>query len=136
MPGAEQNGVCLKILLATVLFDFYSVNISVSDNDIGHLTVENNFTAERYYLLTDGADNLGQPVRTYMGLCRPAYLLRSAMKSQFIDNNAAQRIFYTGCQLAVREGSGAALAELHIGFGIQTAAAPEAENILLPVLYM
>ena len=71
-----------------------------------------------------------------MRLCRPAYLLGCAVVCKLVYNKAAERVFYARCELAVRKSSCAALAELNVRFGIESALAPEGLNIFLPVFNM
>ena len=136
MSGAEQDGIGLDILKMPVVLGLHAVDIAVRDYYIRHFAVESDFTAERDYLFSDIADNLGKAVGADMRLCRPAYLLGRAVVSKLVYNKAAERVFYARCELAVRKSSCAALAELNVRFGIESALAPEGLNIFLPVFDM
>lgn len=103
MSGTEQDGIGLDILKMPVVLGLHAVDIAVCNYYIRHFAVESDFTAERDYLFSDIADNLGKAVGADMRLCRPAYLLGRAVVSKLVYNKAAQRVFYARCELAVRK---------------------------------
>ena len=96
-----------------------------------HLLLEANFAAQaddlgahvlHHFHQLEGADvgfGLGENVRG------------RARLHEFVEHLAPQvtPVFHLAVQLAVGEGAGAALAELHIGFGLQPALAPQAPGV-------
>ena len=76
------------------------------------------------YRFNDAAQIIG----AYVRLCFCAYLPRCAELNESFKDVAAQGVVYAGGELAVREGTCAALAELHVGILVKCAALPEAVN--------
>ena len=64
-----------------------------------------------------------------MGLVRPDHILRCTVADQRVQHGADASVMGSGGQLAVGEGARPALAKLDVGYGVQTAAAPETLHV-------
>ena len=102
------------------------------DDDVGDLRAEAVFTAQGFDLGAQAFDHGDQAEGADMRLGDEEDLLGRAGGDEFGQHLAGDGFgrLDAGIELAVGEGSGAALAELHIAFGHQHAAAPQAPGVL------
>ncbi len=104
----------------------------VVQQDFFHARAEAVFAAQCFDFRADGFDHGDQAEGADMGFGDEQDLFRRAGFDEFRQHLAAmqKRVADLGIELAVGEGAGTALAELHVGFGLQGVAAPQAPGVL------
>jgi len=93
--------------------------LAVPPLEAGEGCVEVDFPAQRLDLFSDRSDDAPQQVGADMGLLLPGDFLRRAVLEEHFGHEAAELVADAGGELTVREGSGAALAELDVGVFVQ-----------------
>ena len=88
---------------------------------IGEHVAEAHLTAEPQDFPAQIFDGFPQPVGADVRRCLPEDVRRCTAGGELFEHLPAARVPDAGVQLAVRKGAGAALAELDVGPGIQTA---------------
>ncbi len=103
-----------------------SAHAAAFDVDIVDARVETDLAPEREDLRTDVLDHLNQPERADVRPRLEQDVLRRAGLDELVQYLAAVvlRVLDLAVELAVGEGTGTALAELHVRFRIQHALAP------------
>src|SRR5204862_6327876 len=102
------------------------------DAQIDDARAEADLAAEPLDLVAHAFDHADQPERADVRLGDEADLLGRAGADELVDDLACQvaRVADLAPQLSVGKGAGAAFAELHVRFGIEDAAPPEAPGVL------
>ena len=105
IPRAVSNGQqCLVSAddgFTAAVGDADAAQPALFKNEPGQACPEQHTTAEGGDLFADGTNGGGQPVRADMRVCQLQDILRRAMRSQLIQDGAAERIFDASGQLAV-----------------------------------
>jgi hypothetical protein len=101
------------------------------DQQVLDALLEADLAAQRFDLGAHLLDHLDQAEGADVRLADVQDFFRCARLDEFGQHLAAVvlGVLDLGVQLAVREGAGAAFAELHVRLGIQLALAPEAEGV-------
>ena len=86
-------------------------------------------------LLADVLHRLAQHVGADVGLVGPAHVRRGPGLDQGVQHRSDAGVVGAGGQLAVGEGAGAPLAELHVGGAGQLPGAPEVLHVLCALLH-
>ena len=97
---------------------------SAAYSDILNGRQKADFAAKLNNPLAQLYDNFAQIIRADMWLCFGENFLGSAKFREFFEYARAKRVVNPRCQLAVRESSRAALAELNVCGGVKPAAVP------------
>ena len=117
------------------VFDSNAGQLSGINRNILQAVTEADIAAQIQQLLPHSFQRDVQIVGTDVGFGINENGFRCAAGYQLLQNPAVPQVFCTGVQLAVGKCTGAALTELHIGLGVQFAAAPEALHILCALLH-
>eukprot|EP01136_Pigoraptor_vietnamica_P016349 Opistho-1_new@4810 len=125
-----QHDVIAADLLAR--FEHHAADVVALDQHIADLLLEADLAAQRLDVRAHLLDHADQPEGADVRFGDVEDFLRRAGLHELGQHLARQvaRVADLAPQLAVREGAGAALAELHIRFGIQHAAAPQPPGVL------
>ena len=98
------------------------------------LGVEPHFAAQRDDPLTDVLHHSQKHIGSHMGLGVKEDIFPRARLYHLLQHPANAHIADAGVQLAVREGTGTALAELHIAAAVQLTGGKEFLHLLVPAL--
>src|SRR3989344_3330383 len=136
-PHEGGRDVFTKLLLRSFPSKYYAAHGAIFNDDVRDVTFEADFAAEFDDLMPQIFDDLHEPQRADVRLADVEDFLGCARVHEVLEN-----LFYmmpavldAGVQLAVGEGAGTALAELHVGFRIEVALAPEAPHVLRAVAH-
>jgi hypothetical protein len=112
-------------------------DVPVLDQQVGHALAESDLAAERLDLGAHLLDHADQPERSDVRLADVEDLVRRAGLDELVEHLAAEvaRVTDLAPQLAVREGAGAAFAELHVRLRIEDALPPEPPGVAGPLAH-
>jgi len=104
---------------------------------VGHALLEADLAAQGRDLLSDAFDHLDQFEGADVGVRGKQDVAGRSGLHELVHHLAAQmpRVLDLAVELAIREGAGAAFAELHIALGLQHFFAPETPGVLGPLAY-
>ena len=107
-------------------------NVAGLDQHIGHALPEAHLAAERFDLGAHLLDHADEPEGADVRLAHVEDFFRRTGLHELGEHLAREvaRVADLAPEFAVGEGAGAALAELHVRFGLQFAAAPQAPGVL------
>ncbi|MNZ81480.1 hypothetical protein D3C78_1001490 [compost metagenome] len=110
----------------------HAAQLAVLDQQVADLLLEAHFAAEGDDLGAHVLDHAGEAEGADVRLVDVEDLFRRAGLDELLQHLAAEEVgvLDLAVQLAVGEGPGAALAELHVGLGVEHALAPQAPGVL------
>ena len=113
-------------------FQLYADQLAVFDEHVADALLETHFTAQRLDLFAHGGDHAGQAKGADVRLADIHDFVRRTGLYEFFQHLAAVvvGVLDLAVQLAVGKGPRAALAELHVGLGIEHVLAPQAPGVL------
>ena len=108
-----------------------SANLAVLDDDIVYALTEPEFATQRLNIGAHAFDHLDQPKRADMRFADSEDLLRCTRLDELFEHLATVVLWILdlAVQLAVGKRAGAAFTELHVGFRIKHAVAPERPGV-------
>ena len=131
MPEGQDHAVRFEVDGGTGLFPVRDpVDVLVRDDEVGQGTAEPYLAAEADDLFADILDHFDQVVRADVGVVRVEDGFRGAEADEIGHDLVLPRVLDAGGQLAVRERSRAAFAELDVRGGVERTVLPEVLHVL------